>query len=56
MKEGYVYVRSNFNRTIVYIGVTNNIETRVLEYKAGIGSMKLILGQSFQAISNKHKF
>ena len=38
MKAGYVYILSNFKRTSLYIGVTNDIERRVLEHKAGIGS------------------
>ena len=37
-KYGFVYILSNKNRTTLYIGVTNNIERRVLEHKAGIGS------------------
>ena len=37
-KGGYVYIMSNVNRTTLYIGVTSNIERRVLEHKAGIGS------------------
>ena len=38
MKNGYVYILSNFNRTVLYIGMTNNIEVRILQHKAGIGS------------------
>ncbi len=38
MKEGYVYILSNYNRTSLYIGMTNDIERRVLEHKAGVGS------------------
>ena len=38
MKTGYIYILSNKNRTVFYIGVTNNIWRRVLEHKAGLGS------------------
>ena len=38
MKEGYVYIMSNYNRTVLYVGVTNNIEWRVIQHKSGVGS------------------
>lgn len=38
IKGGFVYLISNFNRTTIYIGVTNDIERRILEHKIGIGS------------------
>ena len=38
MKKGFVYILSNYNRTTLYIGMTNDIENRVLEHKAQIGS------------------
>ena len=38
MKQGYVYIMSNKNRTTTYIGVTSNLERRILEHKSGCGS------------------
>ena len=39
MKEGFVYIMSNKNRTTLYIGVTSNIEQRVKSHKKGVGSV-----------------
>ncbi|MEA3317109.1 MAG: GIY-YIG nuclease family protein, partial [Bacteroidota bacterium] len=39
MKRGYIYILSNKNRTTLYIGITNNLERRVLEHKSGNGSV-----------------
>ena len=38
MKEGFVYIMSNKMRTTLYIGVTGDLETRVLQHKTGYGS------------------
>jgi len=34
----YVYVVSNFNRAVLYIGVCNDIARRMIEHKYGFGS------------------
>lgn len=39
MKEGFVYIMSNKNRTTIYIGVTNNLEERLRDHKKGVGSV-----------------
>jgi len=38
MKHSFVYMLTNKNKTTLYIGVTNNLQRRLLEHKKGIGS------------------
>ncbi len=38
-KEPAIYIVSNKNRTTFYIEVTSDLESRILEHKAGIGSI-----------------
>ncbi len=47
-KGGFVYILSNKNNTVLYIGVTNDLERRILEHKSG-----LIKGFSKQYNLNK---
>jgi len=60
MKDAFVYMMSNKNRTVLYIGVTNNINRRVAEHKEGEGSYftskynltKLLYFEQFLGIKN----
>ena len=38
MKDAYIYMLSNKNRTTIYTGVTNNLERKMFEHKARKGS------------------
>lgn len=33
MKKGYVYILTNKNKTVLYIGVTSNLRQRILLHK-----------------------
>ncbi len=35
----YCYILSNKNRTVLYIGFTNNLSRRVNEHKKGLGAL-----------------
>ena len=37
MKKGYTYIISNQARTVLYIGVTGNLEGRILQHKKDEG-------------------
>lgn len=36
MKDYYVYMMTNYNDNVIYVGVTNNLERRVLAHKSGL--------------------
>ena len=38
-KGGYIYIMSNKSRSVVYIGVTSNLCSRVYQHKLEIGSI-----------------
>ncbi len=37
MKEYFVYIITNANKTVLYTGITNNLERRLAEHKNGEG-------------------
>ncbi|MCW3071592.1 MAG: Excinuclease subunit domain protein [Bacteroidetes bacterium] len=39
LNKAYVYILSNKNRTVLYIGVTNDLERRIVEHRQGNGSL-----------------
>ena len=38
MKESYIYILTNDNKTTLYIGITSNLRRRLIEHHNGIGS------------------
>ena len=38
-KGGYIYIVSNKNRTVLYIGVTSDLYQRIWQHKNGMGSV-----------------
>ena len=38
MKNSYVYILSNIGRNVLYIGVTSDLQKRILQHKNGEGS------------------
>ena len=39
MRKSFVYILSNKNRTVLYIGVTNNLQRRMNEHQESKGSL-----------------
>ena len=38
---GYVYILTNYNKTVLYTGVTNNLQRRLYEHRMGINNGKI---------------
>ncbi len=36
MTKGYCYILTNKNKTVLYVGATNNLERRIQEHKHGV--------------------
>jgi putative endonuclease len=59
-RAGFTYMISNYERTVIYIGVTNNIYKRMLDYKNNLGGYfaskykckYLVYYENFQAIGD----
>jgi putative endonuclease len=43
----YVYITTNPAKTVLYIGVTNNLERRILEHYNNRGNNKTFVGKYF---------
>jgi len=45
MKEWYVYILTNLSRTVLYIGVTNNLDNRLQQHAAQQGNGRTFAGR-----------
>lgn len=60
MSKGYIYFLTNFQRTTLYIGVTNDLSRRIWNHKEGKGSnftskcnlTILVYAEEFESISD----
>ena len=39
VKRGYIYFMTNYNNTVLYVGVTNSLKRRITEHSEGKGSV-----------------
>ncbi len=37
-KHWFVYILTNYPNTVLYIGITNNLQRRILEHKSGLSN------------------
>ena len=44
-RKYYVYILTNYQKTVLYIGVTNNLEQRITEHYMGKGNTKTFTGK-----------
>jgi len=43
----YVYIITNLNKTVLYIGVTNNLEVRIAQHYQNAGDKKTFAGKYY---------
>jgi putative endonuclease len=43
----YVYIITNWNKTVFYTGVTNNLKRRINEHKGNRGQWKTFAGRNY---------
>ena len=41
----YVYILTNYNKTVLYIGMTNDLEQRIIEHYLDRGNQKSFAGK-----------
>jgi len=44
-RQYYVYILTNYQKTVLYTGVTNNLEQRIIEYYLDKGNTKTFTGK-----------
>ena len=44
-KKYYVYILTNYTKTVLYTGVTNNLEGRILKHYSERGNSKVFTGK-----------
>jgi putative endonuclease len=44
-RQYYVYIVTNYKKTVLYVGVTNNLEQRIIEHYLDRGNTKTFTGK-----------